>query len=617
MTWNDVRAAAAGLMLLALPAAAFAAAGATEGDAGVTKAWAISEFGEPMFGPDMPHWPYANPDAPKGGSVVLGAFGSFDSLNTMIERGNWPVGIGLTMDGLTVGSGDELTSAYGLIAETIEHPEDKSWIAFNLREEARWHDGQPITADDFVFAFDFIRKEGRLFLRSFYDDIDRCEAEAPKRLKCFMKTTGTMKPLIAAAGLSPLPKHYWTQQGRDLTRTTLEPPLGNGAYRIKAVDAGRSITYERVRDYWAKDLPIMRGLYNFDEIRYDYYRDDTVMFEAFMAGRIDFWTETRAQRWADAYGTAPVRNGRIVRRVTPDNAPRGVSAYVFNTRRPQFQDIRVRRALNLLYDFETIQRQILYGQYKRVKSWFPNSEYGASGKPTPEELAILEPYKDKLPPEVMSEAFEPPSTDGTGRNRANQREAFRLFEEAGWVLKGGKLVNARTGQPFKFEILLFNPGFVRVTEPFVQVLRRAGVEAEIRVVDVAQYRVRTDQYDFDVVHLGLTFFPPPGPELRSYFSSAVADVEGQGNFAGIRDAVADALMDRIVTGTDLPTIEATTRALDRVLLWGWYGIPLWHNDESWLAFWNVFGWPEKMAKYGHGFPTTWWVDPAKSAALRR
>ncbi|HYG91888.1 MAG TPA: extracellular solute-binding protein [Azospirillum sp.] len=582
----------------------------------VTKSWAIAEFGKPKYGVDMPHWPYANPDAPKGGSIVLGAFGSFDTLNTMIERGTWPGSIGLTSASLMTGSADELVSAYGVIAETAEYPADKSWIAFDLHPEARWHDGMPITADDFVFAFDFIRKNGRLFLRSFYDDVEGCTAETPKRLKCAMRTKDTMKPLLAISGLTPLPKHYWSQPGRDLTKTTLEPPLGSGPYRVKAVDPGRSITYERVKDWWAKDLPQMRGMNNIDEIRFDYYRDDTVMFEAFMAGRMDFWEENRAQRWANAYTTAPVKDGRIVRRETPDNTPRGVSGYVMNTRRPIFQDVRVRQALNWLYDFETVQRQLLYGQYKRVKSWFPNSEYGASGVPTAEEVAILTPYKDKLPSEVLTKAFEPPTTDGTGNNRANVREAMRLFKEAGWEVRNGVLVNAKTGQPFAFEILMRDPGFVRVTEPFVVALKRVGIDAQIRVVDTAQYQVRTDEYDFDMVNIGLTFFAPPGPELRSYFSSKVVDVKGQGNFAGIREPVADALMDKIVTGTELPAIEATTRALDRVLLWGYHVIPLWYNDSDRLAYWDKFGYPQTMGKYSNGFPTTWWIDPAKASALQ-
>lgn len=610
------KAALAAVGLLSLLSAGNAGAQGGGGE-GVTKTTAIAEFGQPLYPPDMPHWPYVNPNAAKGGAITLGAFGSFDSLNTLIERGVWPAGIGLTSDSLMVGSADELFAAYGLIAETVEYPADKSWIVFNLRPEAKWSDGQPITAEDFVFAFDFIRTQGRLFLRSFYDDVEKCAAVEPRRLKCDMRTKGTMKPLMAAAGLNPMPKHYWTQPGRDLGKTYLEPAVDSGPYRIKSVEAGRSITYERIKDHWAKDLPVRRGVYNMDEIRFEYYRDDSVMFEAFMAGRSDLWTENRAARWATGYNVEPVKTGRVIRWETENNTPHGVMGYVFNTRRPLFKDIRVRQALNHLYDFETTQRQLLYGQYKRVKSWFPNSEYGAKGPPTPEELAQLEPFKDKVRPEVLAKAFEPPSTDGSGQNRAGQREALRLFKEAGWELKAGKLVNAATGEPFKFEIMMRDPTFVRVTEPFVQVLKRAGVDAEIRVVDTAQYQVRTDEYDFDMVVLGLTFYPPPGPELKSYYSSTVADTKGQGNFAAIRDPVVDALLDKIVTGTDLPTIQAQTRAMDRVLSWGWYVIPLWYNDSDRVAYWDRFGKPEKRGKYSVGFPDTWWIDAEKDAKLNR
>ena len=370
--------------LLELPDAGgiFPAAAQEASEQKVTRTWAMAEFGEPLYGPDMRHWPYANPDAPKGGSVVLGAFGSFDSLNTYILRGQWPAGIGLIGDSLMTGSGDELSSAYGLIAESAEYPEDKSWIIFNLRPEARWHDGQPITADDFKFAFDTIKQYGRPFLQSYYEDVSGIEVLDPHRLKFSFKTRNSMKPLLTVAQSSPLPRHWWNANGRDITKTTLEPLLGNGAYRIKAVDPGRSITYERVADYWAADLPVNRGLNNFDQIRYDYYLDDTVLFEAFMAGRIDYRQENRAQRWNQGYDVPAVKDGNLIKRVVPDETPRGTQGYIFNLRRPQLPDVRVREAINLLYDFESVQRTLLFGEYKRVKSWFPNSEFGASGPPT-------------------------------------------------------------------------------------------------------------------------------------------------------------------------------------------------------------------------------------------
>ncbi|EWY39206.1 hypothetical protein N825_07700 [Skermanella stibiiresistens SB22] len=585
-------------------------------DQKITKTWAMAEFGEPLHREDMPHWPYANPDAPKGGSVVLGAYGGYDSLNTYILRGQAPAGIGLISDGLMTGSGDELSSAYGLIAASAEYPEDKSWVIFNLRPEARWQDGQPITADDFKFAFDTIKEHGRPFLQSFYEDVTGVEVLDPQRLKFSFKTRNSMKPLLTVASSSPLPRHWWTAEGRDITKTTLEPILGSGAYRIKAVDPGRSITYERVADYWAADLQVNKGLNNIDQIRYDYYLDDTVLIEAFMSGRVDFRQENRAQRWNQSYDIPAVKDGSMIKRAVPDQTPRGTQGYIFNLRRPQFQDVRVREAINLLYDFEAIQRTLLFGEYRQVKSWFPNSEFGASGPPDQAELAILEKYKDKVRPEVMTKAYEPPLTDGSGNIRSNLREALRLFKEAGWELRNNRLVNS-AGEQMRMEMLLVSPSLVRVTEPFVQNAKRAGIDASIRVVDTSQYQVRIDDFDYDLLSVALNFFPPPGAEQRSYFGSAAAGLRGSANLAGIKDPVADGLIEELIAAKDLDTLATTNRALDRVLSWGWYQIPQWYNDETWLVYWNKFGHPETQAKYTIGFPTTWWVDTGKQASARK
>lgn len=579
--------------------------------AGITTTWAFAEFGEPLYGPDMPHWPYVNPNAPKGGSVTLGALGGFDSLNTYILRGTWPAGIGLISDALMTGSGDELASAYGLVAGTVSYPEDRSWAEFTLRPEARWHDGAPVTAHDFKYAFDVIREHGRPFLQSFYEDVAGAEAVDDHRIRFTFKTTGSMKPLMAVAGLSPLPRHWWSQPGRDITRTTLEPILGNGPYRIKSIDPGRSITYELVDDYWAKDLNVARGLNNIREIRYEYYLDDTVLFEAFMGGRIDFRDENRAQRWTNGYDRPEVRDGRIVKRVLPDNMPSGARGIMINTRRDRFKDVRVREALSYLYDFEWMQKNILYGQYKRAESWFPNSEFGATGKPTQAEQRILDRYEARVRPEVLNQAFEAPRTDGSGNIRDNQRVALRLFKEAGWELKGGRLVDAE-GRRFRVEILLNGPVLQRLMEVYARNLTRSGIDASVRIVDSAQYQVRMDEFDYDMAPVAFNFFPPPGPEQRSYFGSAAADARGTGNYSGIKDPVVDALIEELIAARDLETLAATNRALDRVLLWGWYMVPQYYNDAFRLAYWNKFGHPERMPKYGVGFPATWWIDPAKA-----
>ncbi|MGE0120840.1 MAG: extracellular solute-binding protein [Dongiaceae bacterium] len=573
--------------------------------AGTIKTNAMAEFGEPLYTADLAHWPYVDPSAPKGGSVVLGDFGSFDSLNPYILQGDWPTSIGLIDDGLTMGSGDELSTAYPLIAESFEYPEDKSWIIFNLRPEARYHDGVGVVAADVKFAFDTIKDHGRPFLKSFYEDIESCEALSDYVVKFTMKTRDNMKPLMIAAGMSPLARHFW--ESRDITKPSLDPPLGCGAYRITRVDAGRSLTYERLDDYWGADLPVNRGTGNFDIIRYDYYRDDTVMFEAFKAGRIDYRGEISAQRWVTQYDFPQVKNGKVVARAVPNETPRGMGAYFFNIRRPQLTDLRVRRAIIYLYDFETIQRTLLYGKYKRIKSYFPNSDFGVSGPPRPEEIAILEPFRDKVPAEVFTEAYEPPVTDGAGNNRANLRTALRLFKEAGWDLKGGKLVKSDTGEPFKLEIMTADPETERQSSPFIQSLQRAGLDASLRIVTPVEWEKRIDDLDFDVWTGSFNFFPPPGPELRSYFGSQAADIRGSANSIGIKDPVVDALIEQIIAAKDLETLKATTRALDRVLLWNEYCVPRYYNHETWIAYWNKFAYPARKPKYSVGFPATWWI----------
>lgn len=570
-----------------------------------TKTNAMAEFGEPLYKAGIEHWPYTNPDAPKGGKIVLGDFGSFDSLNPYVLQGDWPPSIGLITDGLTVGSDDELSTAYPLVADWFEYPEDKSWIVFNIRPEARYDDGVKTTAQDIKFAFETIKQHGRPFLKSFYEDIESCEALSDQQIKFTMKTRDNMKPLMVAAGMAPLPRHYW--ESRDISKPTLEPPLGNSGYKITKVDPGRSITYERVKDYWAADFPVNRGLGNFDEIRYDFYRDDTVQFEAFKAGKIDYRGEGSAQRWVTGYDFTPVKEGKVVVRAVPNETPRGMGAYFFNIRRPQLQDVRVRRAIIHLYDFETIQRTLLYGKYKRIKSYFPNSDFGVSGPPTPEEITILEPFKDKLPSEVVTQTYEPPATDGSGNNRNNLRKAIALFKEAGWELKGGKMVKSDTAEQFKIEIMTADPETERQSSPFIQNMQRGGLDASLRIVTPVEWEKRIDDLDFDVWSGSFNFFPPPGPELRSYFGSDAADVRGSANSIGIKNPVIDALIEQIISAKDLETLKATTRALDRVLLWNEYCVPRYYNHETWIAYWNKFSYPDRKPRYSVGFPGSWWM----------
>jgi microcin C transport system substrate-binding protein len=570
------------------------------------KTQAMVEFGEPLYAGGFEHWPYVNPDAPKGGKIVLGDFGSFDSFNPYILQGDWPTSIGLIGEALMAGSGDELSSGYSLIAESAEYPEDKTWIVFNLRPEARFHDGVPIVAADFKFEYDTIKQHGRPFLQSFYEDFTGCEVLSDHAIKYTFKTQNNMKPLMQAATSSPLPRHFWAT--RDISKPSLEPPLASGSYKIAKFEAGRSITYERVKDYWAADLPVNKGTANFDEIRYDFYGDDTVQFEAFKSGRVDFREEISAKRWVTEYDIAQVSDGRVVVRAVPNETPRGMGAYFFNIRRPKFQDVRVRRAIIHLYDFETIQRTLLYGKYKRIKSYFPNSDFGAAGPPTPEEIAILKPFADRIPPEAIAQAYEPPASDGSGSNRDNLRKALALFKSAGWELKDGRLAKTDTGEPFEIELMTADPETERQSGPFIQSLQKAGLDASMRTVTPVVWEKRIDDLDFDIWSGRFNFFPPPGPELRSYFGSAAADVRGSANSIGIKDPVVDELIEQIISAKDLETLKATTRALDRVLLWNEYCVPRYYNHESWLAYWNKFAYPERKPRYNVGFPATWWIS---------
>ena len=584
-------------------------------EAETTTSWSMAEFGEPLYKDGIEHWPYVNPDAPKGGSIVLGAFGTFDSLNSYILKGNIPRSLGIASDTLMIGSADELSSVYGLIAESVEYPDDKSWIIFNLRPEARFNDGTAITAKDFEFSFQTIRTHGRPFLKSFYDEVEGVEVVSDHQLKFTFTTRDNMKPLLKVAGISPLSHEYW--KDKDISKTFLTPQPTSGSYYVSDVDAGRSITYERVKDYWAADLEVNKGLSNIDTIRYDYYRDLEVMVEAFKAGDIDFRVENSSKRWATAYNTDEVKNGDIKLFTPPESTPRGTQAYFFNSRRAPFDDVNVRKAFDLLYDFETIKRTILYNQYDRINSYFPNSDYGVNGPPTAEEIAILEPYRDQLPAEVFTESYVGPVTDGSGRNRKQLREALALFNKAGWKLESGKLM--KDGKQMKVEYLLAQPDGQRVAAPFVQNLKKAGVDASMRVVDSAQYQVRLDDFDFDLITVFLNFFPPPGPELRSYFGSVAADERGAANYAGIKNPVVDALIEDIVNAKSLESLQTTSRALDRVLLWNNYTIPQFYNSQHRTAHWNRFGTPDSLPRYvsfgGSGFPTGWWIDKELDSKL--
>jgi microcin C transport system substrate-binding protein len=568
----------------------------------------LAMHGDLQYGPGFSHFDYTSPNAPKGGALRLAAIGNFDSLNPFILKGLAAVGISLVYDTLMAQSRDEPFSEYGLIAASVEVPEDRSWVIFNLRPEARFHDGSPITADDVIFSLETLKTKGHPFYRSYYAGVKSAEKLGPHRVK-FSFADGENRELPLIAGQMPvLSKAYWQQH--DFSKTTLTPWLSSGPYRISKVEPGRSITYQRVADYWGRDLPVNKGRYNFSTIRYDYYRDATVALQALKGGEYDLRQETISKNWATAYDFPALRDGRFRKEAIPNQNPSGMQGFLFNTRRAIFKDPRVRRALAYAFDFGWTNKNLFYGAYKRTESYFANSELASSGLPGDAERAILEPFTAQLPKEVLTEAYTVPTTDGSGNNRRNLREAVRLLKEAGWVVKGGKRVNKDTGQVMRFEILLVQPAFERVVLPFVRNLKRLGIEVSVRTVDSTQYQNRLDDFDFDMIVAGIGQTLSPGNEQRDMWLSSRASIKGSRNLAGIQDPVVDALVEQVIAAPDRQSLVDHTRALDRVLLWGHYVIPQWHLQSDRVAYWDKFGRPARSAKYGLGIIDTWWSKDA-------
>jgi microcin C transport system substrate-binding protein len=576
-------------------------------------AHAIAMHGDPKYGPDFQHFDYVNPLAPKGGDVRLHFIGTFDTLNPFTLKGIPAVGLGNLYDTLLVSSLDEAFSEYGLLAESVEIPEDRSWAAFTLRKEARWHDGKPVTVEDVIFSLQSLKTKGHPFYRAYYAAVAEVEKAGDRRVR-FIFSGGENRELPLIVGQLPiLPAHYWAD--RDFEKTTLDPPLGSGPYKIKSFDPGRTITYARVHDYWGQNLPVNRGRNNFEIMRYDYYRDATVALQAFKAGEYDFREENSSKDWATAYDVPAVQDGRIRKEEIPNEQPTGMQAFVYNTRRPFFQDRRVREALGYAFDFEWTNKNLFYGQYSRTKSYFSNSELASRGLPGPEEVRILEPFREKIPKEVFTTEFRLPVTDGRGNIRPNLLRALKLLTASGGVFKDRKLVDPNTNEPFEFEILLQQPTWERIALPFAKNLERLGIDARVRTVDASQYEKRVEVFDFDMIVDVFSESLSPGNEQRDFWGSAAADQPGSRNTIGIRDPAVDALIDLVIAAPDRQSLVHRTRALDRVLLWGYYVIPHWHIPYFRVAYWNKFGRPAVAPKYALGFDT-WWVDAQKEAALR-
>ena len=570
----------------------------------------IALYGAPKQPADFAHFSYVNPEAPKGGRLVLSSFGSYDSLNPLIVKGVAANGVrDLTIESLMARGLDEPFTLYGLVAETVEVPEDRSSITFNLNPKARFSDGHPITADDVLFSLDLLKQKGRPNHRTYFAKVAKAEKLSDRSVRFTFDAAGDREiPLIM--GLMPvLPKHAINPDTYE--STSLEIPIGSGPYRIGKIDAGRSITFVRDENYWGRDLPVNRGRYNFDEIRYDYFREGSVMFDAFKAGQVDMWPEEDPRRWANGYDFPAIRDGRAVKREFEIGLPAGMTALVFNTRRTVFADARVREALIGLFDFEWINRTLYAGLYQRTQSYFERSILASAGRPADaRERQILAPFPDAVKPAFMDGTYRFPSTDGSGRSRENQEKSFRLLQAAGYELRDRKLIETKSGRQLEFEILASSTSQEGLLLSFARDVERLGIKVKLRVVDGAQYQQRLTSYDYDMIQNTWTSSLSPGNEQLFRWSTQAAKTDGTYNFAGVENPAADAMIQAMLAAKTEEDFVSAVRALDRVLLSGDYVIPLFFIPKQWVAFWTRLQHPEKTPLFGYNVDS-WWSTDAK------
>lgn len=567
----------------------------------------------PKYPANFPHFDYVNPDAPKGGDIRLEAMGTFDSFNPLIDKGNAADGLDQIYDSLTTHSLDEPSTAYGLLAEKMElDPADHSWIIYDINPKARFSDGTPVTAQDVVFTFTTVLRDGAANYKQYYKDIARVQALDKYRVKFTFKVKDNQELAMIVGELPILPQHYWASH--KFASGSLDIPVGSGPYVISKFEAGRSVTYTRNPDYWARDLPVARGQNNFNSITYIYYRDLTVALEGFKAGQTDFRMENKAKSWAVDYEFPAKKSGYVKKIEQANGNPVGMQAFVMNLRRPLFQDERVREALDYAYDFEWQDRTLFYGAYTRNNSFFANSDLASSGLPSRQELALLEPWRKQLPPALFTTPYSNPRTDGSGNNRANLLKAQQLLADAGWSMRDNRLVD-KSGNPFSFEILLLQPEMERIVQPFIQSLARLGIQARLRIVDASQYLGRVRKFDFDMIIGGWPESLSPGNEQYGFWGSRAADIPGSRNLAGIKNPVVDALVDKIIAAPTRDELVQRVHALDRVLLWNHYVVPQYYIGIYRMACWDIFDRPALAPRYGDGF-NTWWVNPQKLAKIR-
>lgn len=614
----------ASLVRLLLACGALAAAIPAATARADTAGWrhATSLMGEPRYREGFAHFDYVNPAAPKAGVVRLGANGTFDNFNPVVGRvkGNLAAGVDLIYDTLMTPSFDEVSTVYGLLAEAVRFPEDFSAVTYRLRAGARWHDGKPITVEDVIWSFEVWKKHSPT-MSKYYQHVNSVSQTGEREITFVFDQTGNRELPQIVGEFQVMPKHWWEGTGpdgrkRDVTATTLEIPLGGGAYRLKSFEAGKTLVYERAPDYWGAALNVNVGRDNFQEIRFEYYRDATVALEAFKADALDWRSENSAKNWATAYDFPAAREKKVVLESFPIRSQGVMQAFAFNLRREKFQDARVRRAFDLAFDFEEMNKTIFYGQYTRIASYFEGIELASSGLPEGRELEILETVRGKVPAELFTQPYRTPPSGGAEAVRSNLREATRLLREAGYEVRDRRLVNAKTGEPFSVEFLIDNPAFERVVLIYKPMLERLGIDVRLRAVDDAQYENRTRQFDFDIIVQSWGQSLSPGNEQRFMWGSAAADVPGTSNVGGIRNPAVDALIERVIFAKDRAELIAATRALDRVLLWNHYVVPQWTLGAQRAARWDRFGRPERLPTYAaSGFPTVWWFDAERAARI--
>ncbi len=574
----------------------------------------LSAFGDLKYPPDFSHFDYVNPDAPKDGRLsMIGTAGltTFDSFNNYILKGDPAQGLAFLFDSLMTRALDEPDAVYGLVASSAEVTPDGKSVVFHMRPEAKFADGSPVTAEDAAFSFETLKEKGHPSLAIPLRDVVKAEALDPHTVRYTFEGDLTRDLPRIVATLPLLSKAYYTEH--PFKQTSLDRPLGSGPYEIADFKPGTNVTYKRRPDYWAKDLNVNRGRFNFDELRYEYYRDRTLELEGLLSGIFDLREEFTSVNWATSYNVPALKDGRLIRLTLPDDSPSGAQGFFINTRRDKFKDPRVREALGLAFDFEWSNKNLFFGLYDRTHSFFQNSDMMAVAPPSAEELKLLEPFRDRLPQEVFGKPYLPPVTDATGRNRENLRRAKELLNAAGF--KGYQ--EPGEGKVLDVEILIFDPSFERIINPYIQNLKKIGINASLRRVDPAQYERRMKSFDFDVTTQRYTMNLTPSVELKSYWGSEAAGIDGSFNLAGISDPVVDALIDKVVEAKTRDELVTATRAIDRVLRAGHYWVPHWYKASHNLAFWNKFSRPAIKPKYDRGVITTWWYDPEKSAELKK